>query len=211
MNLKGIRREYRRLSLSKGDVDPDPFLQFHHWLKQALDAGVEDASAMSLSTVNPSGFPSSRMVLLKELDNKGFVFFTDYRSRKGEEIRRNHRVALLFYWKELERQVRICGVARKISGKESAAYFSSRPLESQISAVISRQSEPIPNRMWLESRWQEANDQYQDESPTLPQSWGGFRVKPSEFEFFQGREHRLHDRIRYTQTQEGWQPERLAP
>ncbi|MFC2101424.1 pyridoxamine 5'-phosphate oxidase [Bacteroidota bacterium] len=211
MELAVIRREYRKMSLSRDDVDSNPFVQFQSWLSQALDAQVEDASAMSVSTVSATGFPSSRMVLLKELDENGFVFFTNYQSRKGKEIMVNDRVALLFYWKELERQVRVSGIAHKISSQESAAYFYSRPLESQISAVISPQSEPIPNRLWLESTWKEANRKFETATPAIPETWGGYRVVPVEFEFFQGREHRLHDRIRYTEERGEWLLERLAP
>lgn len=211
MNLSATRREYTRMSLSMQEANPDPFVQFHIWLRQAIDSRIEDSSAMSLSTVSESGFPSSRMVLLKELDTNGFVFFTGYNSRKGREISANNRVALLFFWKELERQVRVIGVARKIPRKESAFYFSSRPLESQISAIISPQSEPIPDRMVLESRWEEAKQLYHQKKPTIPVPWGGYRVNPVEFEFFQGREHRLHDRIRYRKEKGGWQLERLAP
>ncbi|MBE0647755.1 MAG: pyridoxamine 5'-phosphate oxidase [Bacteroidales bacterium] len=211
MNLSVLRREYCRMSLSKQDVNPDPFLQFHLWLNQALEAEIEDASAMALSTVSPSGFPSGRMVLLKELDEKGFVFFTSYTSRKGQEIMGNDQVSLLFYWKELERQVRICGIAQRMSREESAAYFYSRPIESQISALISPQSDAIEDRIWLSKRWDEAKHNYVNETPPMPENWGGYRVAPTEFEFFQGREHRLHDRIHYGQMHGGWLIERLAP
>lgn len=211
MNLSVIKREYRKMSLSEKEIDRDPYSQFHLWFRQASDAGIEDASAMSLSTINVSGFPSSRMVLLKDLDEKGFTFFTNYDSSKGKALKMNNRVALLFYWKELERQVRVTGTAKKISRKDSVAYFSSRPFESRISAVISPQSQVIPDRIWLENRWNEVQEKFRRANPVIPDTWGGYRVKPVEFEFFQGREHRLHDRIRYRQFKGGWVLERLAP
>ena len=155
--------------------------------------------------------PSSRIVLLKELDDQGFVFFTSYESRKGEELLVSNKVALLFYWKELERQVRISGVAGKISRHESASYFNTRPLESKLSAVISPQSQPVPDRKWLESKWEEAKLKYELKQPEIPDTWGGYRVKPIGFEFFQGREYRLHDRIRYQRQNKGWTVDRLAP
>jgi len=211
MNFSGIRREYRKMYLSEEEIDRDPFRQFHLWFRQASDAGIEDVSAMSLSTINFSGFPSSRMVLLKDFDEKGFTFFTNYDSSKGKELKMNNRAALLFYWKELERQVRVTGIAKKIPRKDSVAYFSSRPIESRISAVISPQSLVIPDRMWLDNRWNEVQEKFRRADPVIPDGWGGFLVKPVEFEFFQGREHRLHDRIRYRQFKGKWILERLAP
>lgn len=199
------------MALNEKDADPDPFRQFHGWLNQAVEAGVEDASAMALSTVDASGSPSSRMVLLKELDSVGFVFFTNYKSRKGIELEGNSRVSLLFFWRELVRQIRISGTCYRISQKESAAYFHSRPLESRISAVISPQSQPVPNRQWLDSRWREYKEIPGGGQPAIPDSWGGYRVKPYEFEFFQGRPHRLHDRIRYRRQKREWIIDRLAP
>lgn len=199
------------MSLSKREADPDPFVQFHLWLTQAVESEIEDASAMMLSTVNAMGIPSSRMVLLKEADKDGLVFFTNHTSRKGEEMSINPQVALLFYWKELERQVRIGGMVRRISREESETYYYSRPRESQISAMISPQSMSITDREWLELRWEEASQSYQENPPPFPERWGGYRVIPVEFEFFQGREHRLHDRLRYLKQGESWHIERLAP
>lgn len=211
MNLSTIRREFPRLTLSEVDVDRDPIVQFRNWLSQALDGGIADAFAMALSTVSSSGIPSSRMVLLKDLNDEGFVFFTQYTSRKGKEIGMNTQVALLFYWKELERQVRIGGIARKISAEDSAAYFSSRPRGSQISALISAQSEPVPDRKWLEEKWLETNIAFHNQPLSMPAHWGGYCIVPAEVEFFQGRENRLHDRIRYYKEESGWLIERLAP
>lgn len=199
------------MTLSEKDVDPDPYRQFHSWLSQAVEAGVEDASAMALSTVDVFGFPSSRMVLLKDLDSVGFVFYTSYLSRKSAELTANNRVSLLFYWKELERQVRVSGTSSKVSRKEATEYYHSRPLESRISAVISPQSQPVSGRQWLDSKWREYREMLKGDLPAIPDSWGGYRVRPSEFEFFQGRPYRLHDRIRYRRQKNEWIIDRLAP
>lgn len=206
-----INAEYPRPALSEVEVDPDPFVQFRRWHDQAVAEEGEGASAMVLTTVNAAGIPSARMVLLKDLTEDGFVFFTNYSSRKGKEIGMNRHVALLFYWKEVERQVRVVGKAVKVPREKSEGYFDSRPLESRISAIVSPQSQPVPGREWLEKRWREANRLALREKPVLPANWGGFCVQPDEFEFFQGREHRLHDRIQYIREEDRWLIRRLAP
>lgn len=211
MDLNLFRREYDRESLVEKEIDPNPFRQFHKWLQAAIGMGIEDATAMALSTVGSDGSPSTRMVLLKELDSRGFVFFTNYQSRKGMEMKINNRASLLFYWKELDRQVRVTGISGKITRKESETYFRSRSLESRISAVISPQSQRIPDRDWLESRWLEYKNIHTNTQPDCPYSWGGYRVRPLEFEFFHGRPYRLHDRIRYLRQGKRWSIDRLAP
>ena len=175
-----------------------------------LLAGIEEPTAMTLATVSPEGMPSARMVLLKGFDENGFVFFTNYESRKGQEIAKNHRVALVFYWKELERQVRIEGFVVKTSGKESDDYFQSRPAESQVSAIISPQSAPIPDRQHLTDLQKEYLQNHSGEHKR-PAHWGGYQVIPDMIEFWQGRESRLHDRMRYARKGGEWVIERLAP
>jgi pyridoxamine 5'-phosphate oxidase len=209
-DLSKVRNEYLRGELDIEHVLPDPVQQFGVWMDQALLAGIEEHTAMTLATVSPDGLPSARMVLLKGFDEKGFVFFTNYESRKGQEIARNHRVALVFYWKELERQVRIEGFVLKTSGKESDDYFQSRPGESQVSAIISPQSAAIPDRQYLEDLRKEYLQNHQGEHKR-PVNWGGYQVIPEMIEFWQGRENRLHDRIRYSRRGGEWLIERLAP
>jgi pyridoxamine 5'-phosphate oxidase len=187
-------------------VNADPIAQFESWF---AEAGHENA--MTLATSTPDGTPSARIVLLKGVDQRGFVFFTDYRSRKGGELEANPRVALVFHWPALERQVRIEGRASRVDREESKAYFDSRPFGSRISASVSHQSQPVDSRETLEARHKELSARYADGNVPLPSYWGGFRVVPSAIEFWQGRKDRLHDRTRYTRHGETWQQQRLSP
>jgi len=209
-DLSSIRNEYLRGELDSEHVLPDPVQQFGIWMDQALLAEIDEPTAMTLATVGADGKPSARMVLLKGFDHQGFVFFTNYDSRKGQEIAKNHRVALVLYWKELERQVRIEGFVLKTSGQESDEYFHSRPAESQLNAIISPQSAVIPGRDHLEGLRKEYLKTYIGEHKR-PAHWGGFQVIPDMIEFWQGRRNRLHDRIRYSRKGGEWVIERLAP
>lgn len=212
MSIADLRREYSRASLSETDVDPDPTRQFEQWFAEAQAAAVFEPTAMTLATVTLDRRPSARMVLLKGLDQGGFVFYTDYRSRKGLELEANPHAALVFYWSEIERQIRVTGSVYRISREESEAYFRSRPLGSRLGAWSSYQSAVIPNRATLEERLREMADRYGDGDVPLPPYWGGYRVTPDEVEFWQGRPNRLHDRVRYTrQAHGGWRIERLSP
>ena len=207
--LQKIRKEYLKSVLDENFVHPDPFIQFEVWFDEAIRVVREDANAMALASVNDHGEPSARMVLLKSFDERGFVFFTNYDSRKGSDLSGNPRAALLFYWKEMERQVRICGRVKKTSRLESDDYFRSRPMESRISAFISPQSKIIPDRDFLETK---SNDlRKSGKAIKRPVHWGGYRLVPDAFEFWQGRENRLHDRIAYSKKRSGWELSRLAP
>ena len=210
MSLPDTRREYRGQPLSESESDADPFKQFQTWFAQARELEV-DPTVMALATATREGRPSVRMVLLKGVDEKGFVFYTNYRSRKARELAQSGRGSLLFYWMSLERQVRIDGAVEHVSEAESDAYFSTRPIESRWSAYASRQSEVIESRESLESRFESARQIYGHSVPR-PHWWGGYRVVPDEFEFWQGRESRLHDRLRYSKQPTGsWRRDRLAP
>ncbi|TRZ70942.1 MAG: pyridoxamine 5'-phosphate oxidase [Bacteroidetes bacterium] len=202
---------YKNNELDEHSADPDPFRQFSAWFRNAVDSGVSEPEAMFLATTGENGIPSGRIVLLKGFDPKGFVFFTNYNSRKGAEIAVNPFVAIVFHWKEIERQVRITGKVHTASEAESDEYFSSRPLESQISAMISSQSMVIPGRKTLEEKFDEMKQMITGHKLKRPANWGGFRVIPSTFEFWQARIHRLHDRIQYRLVKEKWIIERLAP
>jgi len=209
VTLSDIRREYRGEALSEVDSDADPFAQFARWFEQVR--GLEfDPTAMTVATVNRQERPSARMVLLKGVDERGFVFYTNYRSRKGRDIGETRFASLLFYWASLERQVRVEGGIDAVSGAESDAYFASRPLESRWSAVASPQSEVVDSREDLEALVAKVTAQYGENVPR-PSWWGGYRVVPTVFEFWQGRPNRLHDRLRYTKQGDGWKRERLAP
>jgi pyridoxamine 5'-phosphate oxidase len=190
----------------------DPILQFQNWLKQAKAAGISEPTAMTLATTAADGQPSARIVLLKEVSQDGFVFYTNYGSRKGRELAVNPRAALVFYWPQLERQVRITGAVVKTSRSESNAYFQTRPRGSQLAAWASWQSLPIPDRDVLEARVKKLEAKYAGVSVPLPPNWGGYRLRPDSIEFWQGRPNRLHDRLRYSQEADGgWKIERLAP
>jgi pyridoxamine 5'-phosphate oxidase len=211
MNIADLRRDYRREELSESKVDRDAIAQFQEWLKEALAARLPEPTAMTLATVGESGHPSARIVLLKGVDASGFTFFTNYESRKGREIERHPWASLVFYWAELEREVRIEGKVSKVDGAESSAYFDSRPLASRIGAWASPQSRVIESRQWLERQFAQARARFGEQVPR-PLHWGGYRVVPEEIEFWQGRESRLHDRIVYRlQPDRGWRIERLAP
>ena len=211
MQISHLREEYRRARLDEGDVAPDPMAQFHRWFAEARAAELHEPNAMALATAEPDGAPSLRMVLLKEADARGFVFFTDYRSRKGRELDANPQTALCFWWGPLERQVRIQGIAERITREESLAYFRQRPRGSRLGAWASRQSAVIEDRAALEARHAELEAQYPDEEIPLPPHWGGFRVVPDTYESWQGRPSRLHDRLRYRRDADRWVLERLSP
>jgi len=202
---------YRNTELDENSVDSDPFRQFSAWFRDAVDSGVSEPEAMFLGTAGENGIPSGRIVLLKGFDPKGFVFFTNYNSRKGSEIAVNPFVAIAFHWKEIERQVRITGKVHIISGAESDDYFSSRTVESQISAIISSQSTVIPGRKILEEKFDEMKRMITGQKLKRPANWGGISVIPATFEFWQARPHRLHDRIQYRFLKGSWIIERLAP
>jgi pyridoxamine 5'-phosphate oxidase len=209
-DLARLRVDYRRAALSERECAKDPFDQLTRWLDEAIAARVPEPNAMSLATVDASGAPSSRIVLLKAVDARGLVFHTNYDSRKGRELEANPRVALLFFWPELERQVRIGGRAEHASVAESDAYFAQRPRESQLGAWASPQSAEIASREVLEARLAEARERFPD-TITRPPRWGGVRVVPARFEFWQGRPSRLHDRLQWTRDADSWAIVRLAP
>ena len=212
-DIENLRKEYSASTLDVGDVDEDPLLQFGNWFGEAMAAQLPEPNAMILATSTPDGMPSARTVLLKAADEQGFVFYTNYESRKGKVLERNPRAALVFLWLELQRQVRVEGLIEKVSREESEAYFISRPKGSQIGAWVSPQSQPIAGRDILEAKTIELERQYAGaEYLPLPPNWGGFRVRPTLLEFWQGRPNRLHDRIQYTLLEKGkWKIERLAP
>lgn len=211
-SIADIRRDYSLKTLSETEVAENPFLQFADWWQQAIESEIDEVNAMTLATASLEGVPSARIVLLKGYDEKGFVFYTNYESAKGQELAENPRASLLFFWKELERQVRITGLVEKVSATESDEYFLSRPTGSQIGAWASPQSHVIENRSWLENRVKELETKFSTEQLTRPAHWGGYRIKPVIIEFWQGRKSRLHDRIQYTlQENNSWKIERLAP
>ena len=197
--------------LNKTSVDKNPFIQFTKWYESILDSDLNEPTAMMLSTADANGNPSARIVLLKEIDDSGFVFYTNYRSRKGKDLKGNPKAALTFFWDELRRQIRIEGSIKKISRETSKEYFSSRPRESQIGAWVSAQSSVIPNREILENKFDELDEKFGNEEIPLPDFWGGYRLIPSYFEFWQGRENRLHDRICYKKENDEWKIFRIAP
>lgn len=212
MDLQAIRREYVRSGLYKEDLSDEPLELFTRWLQDAIDMGVPDANAMTVATVGKDGQPSQRIVLLKSFDAKGFTFFTNYESRKSREIACNAKVSLHFPWHSIERQVEVSGVAERISLAESQKYFSSRPRESQLAAWASAQSRRLESKEILLKQWKTIGKKYATGDIPLPEFWGGYRVRPLQIEFWQGGEHRLHDRFEFTlQAGEQWEVERLAP
>ncbi|MBW4560710.1 MAG: pyridoxamine 5'-phosphate oxidase [Mojavia pulchra JT2-VF2] len=210
--IADLRKDYTLQDLSETEADPNPFIQFKKWFDQALVAQLPEPNAMTIATAMPEGKPSARMVLLKDFDERGFVFFTNYNSRKGQELAENPQASLVFWWAELERQVRISGRVEKVTDEESDKYFYSRPENSRLGAWASNQSEVIANREVLEQRLQELHGKFENQEIPRPSHWGGLRVIPTEIEFWQGRPNRLHDRLLYTRMDDGsWQIERLSP
>ena len=210
-NPADLRVEYRRAALDERDVDPDPFAQFGRWFDEVVAAQLPEPNAMTLATADGTGRPSARIVLLKAADGRGFTFYTNFGSRKARELPDGSRAALLFFWPELERQVRIEGAIEKVDMATADAYWSSRPRLSRIGAWASPQSEPLPDRASLEARFDEAFARYPDDQVPRPPHWGGYRVVPDAFEFWQGRASRLHDRITYRRDGANWRIGRLAP
>jgi len=210
MDIAGLRQEYMRAGLAEADADPDPLLQFRRWMQDALSAGVPLPNAMTLATVSPSGAPDARVVLLKGLERGGFVFFTNYASRKGRELAVRPEACLVFLWAELERQVRVEGRVEKVAASDSDEYYATRPLGARHSAWASRQSETVAGRAALEEALHEVARRHGDHPPRPPH-WGGYRVVPQAIEFWQGRANRLHDRLLYRPQGGGWTIERLAP
>ncbi|BAZ52450.1 pyridoxal 5'-phosphate synthase [Nostoc sp. NIES-4103] len=210
--IADLRKDYTLEGLSETEINSNPFIQFKKWFDQALKAQLPEPNAMTLATAMPDGKPSARMVLLKDFDERGFVFFTNYNSRKGQELAENPQASLVFWWAELERQVRISGHVEKVSEIESDQYFESRPAKSRLGAWVSNQSEVIESREVLEQRMQEFQSKYENQEIPRPPHWGGLRVIPAEIEFWQGRSSRLHDRLLYTHSIDGsWKIERLSP
>ena len=206
------RYEHIGKGLRRSDLSPDPIEQFANWFTTAIETGIRDVNAMSLATAARDAKPSVRIVLLKTFDEDGFVFFTNYESEKGKQLEANPYAALGFYWIELDRQIRISGQVKKTSREESQTYFHSRPVGSQLSAWASRQSAVLDGRRVLDARMEEMNERFADKPVPLPPHWGGYRLKPDNMEFWQGRPNRLHDRFRYTRKSDGsWLIERLAP
>lgn len=214
MSLSDLRREYVHRTLDEADADADPIVQFGRWMDEAVQADPADANAMTLATVAEDGTPAARTVLLKGFDADGFVFFTNHDSAKGRDLDARPRAALLFFWARLERQVRITGGVSRVSREASAAYFHSRPRESQLGAWASPQSRVIPGREVLDAAYRRVETEYADPAVPvpLPPHWGGYRVSPERIEFWQGRANRLHDRLLYTRDRDGrWSRDRLAP
>lgn len=210
-SVADLRKEYTRAGLLEAKLERDPMDQFHGWFEDALGADLHEPNAMILATATPDGRPSARVVLLKGFDERGFVFYTNYEGRKAREIEANPRVSLVFYWSELERQVRIEGEVSRVTEEESDAYYASRPRGSRLGAWISEQSRPVWDRSVLEERLRKLEDEYGEREIPRPPFWGGYRVLAEGVEFWQGRENRLHDRIIYRRSGDAWRTERLQP
>jgi pyridoxamine 5'-phosphate oxidase len=211
VDASNLRKEYISAGLAKADLDPDPIVQFHEWFEKVIDADLHEPNAMILATATSDGKPSARTVLLKGYDERGFVFYTNYEGRKAGELETNSRCAILFYWGELERQVRIEGRASRLSGEESDAYFAGRPRGSRLGAWASEQSRPVEDRSILEERVRALEVEHEGREIPRPHFWGGYRVEPDTIEFWQGRESRLHDRLVYRREDGAWRIERLQP
>jgi pyridoxamine 5'-phosphate oxidase len=212
MNIADIRKEYQQQSLSEADIHADAINQFDSWWQQAIASQIEEVNAMTLATASADGLPAARIVLLKDFSKRGFTFFTNYNSFKGTQLQENPRACLVFFWKELERQVRITGLVEMLTETESNEYYDSRPPGSRIGAWASPQSQVIASRNWLEQNEQLYQKDFEGKPVTRPPHWGGYRVRPTIIEFWQGRPSRLHDRIQYTLQENGsWLIERLAP
>jgi pyridoxamine 5'-phosphate oxidase len=211
-SIADIRKDYQLQSLQENDVDAHPIRQFDKWWQDAIRSEIDEVNAMTVATASADGVPSARIILLKGYDEQGFVFFTNYESYKGKQLEENPRACLVFFWKELERQIRITGIVEKVSAEESDTYFNSRPEGSRVGAWVSPQSQVIINRAWLDEKQAALSKKFSIEPVTRPPHWGGYRVKPICIEFWQGRASRLHDRIQYTLREDGqWTIERLAP
>ncbi len=210
MNIADLRQEYMRAGLSEAQANADPIRQFERWFEDALRASLPLPNAMTLATVATSGSPAARTMLLKGVENGSFLFYTNYLSRKGQELERCAAACLLFLWSQLERQVRIDGTVEKVPGADSDAYYATRPLGARLSAWASAQSETVGSRKMLENAMEQARRRH-GEQPPRPSHWGGYRVVPQEIEFWQGRADRLHDRLLYRRRREGWTIERLSP
>jgi len=210
--IAGIRKSYSQKTLSEADIDKDPLKQFEKWWQEALASSIDEVNAMTLATASADGIPSARVVLLKGFSQDGFVFFTNYDSYKGKQLMENPKACLVFFWKELERQVRITGMVQRISDEESDNYFQTRPFGSQLGASVSPQSNVIESREWLEARYKDFEKGVNNGAVQRPGNWGGYIVKPVIIEFWQGRPSRLHDRIEYSLQENGeWKAVRLAP
>jgi len=211
-DIAGIRKTYARQSLSEADIDKNAIVQFGKWWQEAVDSQIDEVNAMTLATASSDGIPSARIGLLKGFSEEGFVFFTNYNSYKGKQLTENPKACLVFFWKELERQVRITGIIRKVSAAESDEYFHSRPVGSQIGAAVSPQSSIIESREWLEKKYEEMEKKTGNGAVERPSHWGGYVLTPVLIEFWQGRPSRLHDRFEYSLLENGsWKAERLAP
>jgi pyridoxamine 5'-phosphate oxidase len=211
-HIADIRRDYSHRQLTEKDADGDPIRQFEKWWKEAVESRIDEVNAMTLATASSDGLPSARIVLLKDFSEKGFVFFTNYESYKGRQLAENPKACLIFFWKELERQVRVTGLVIKVNEKESDEYFHSRPEASRIGTWVSPQSRVIESREWIDEKFNSLVKQMEGTDIQRPPYWGGYIVKPVEIEFWQGRPSRLHDRIQYSLEESGkWKIERLAP
>lgn len=212
MSIPHLRKEYALAGLRRKDLNPDPFQQFKKWFLEAAELDPNEANAMTLATADKNGCPSARMVLLRDADERGFVFFTNYESRKGRELAENPNAALVFYWKQLERQICITGTVTRVSREESEEYFKNRPVGSRIAALASKQSQIVATREVLEKRFKELSLKYKSKQIPLPSYWGGFILSPRMIEFWQGRPNRFHDRFRYRKQSNGtWVIDRLSP